>query len=276
MTIEEYKALKKKPKSDIALNLLKRLASQVAPIMKKRGWKVKQLAEFYPSNPSLLGLNVNKGYRIDIRLRSPADASEFLPYDDLLGTLLHELTHIVRGPHDVQFYKILNEVNAELDDLISTGYSGEGFYSQGKQLGSSRQVSKSEARKKALEAAEKRQKLGKLMLPAGGRRLGGGESAAEREAQFTPQELAAEAAERRRRDNIWCGGQEAITQEAKPEDYVSTVQDNGSTSSNKRRLDDIDDKAWACNYCTFMNEPLHLVCSMCLQEKTNEKRIKSS
>ncbi|KAG2188099.1 hypothetical protein INT44_000850 [Umbelopsis vinacea] len=132
---------------------------------------------------------------------------------------LKELLALVRGPHDVQFYKILNELNTELDELISTGYSGEGFYSQGKQLGSSRQVSKSEARKKALEAAEKRQRLGKLMLPAGGRRLGGGESAAEREAQFTPQELAAQAAERR--DNIWCGGQEAIAQEAKPEDYVS-------------------------------------------------------
>ncbi|KAG2188098.1 hypothetical protein INT44_000849, partial [Umbelopsis vinacea] len=65
MTIEEYKALKTKPKSDIALNLLKRLASQAR-------------------------LNVNKGYRIDIRLRSPADVSTFLVYDDLLGTLLHE------------------------------------------------------------------------------------------------------------------------------------------------------------------------------------------
>lgn len=38
----------------------------------------------------LLGLNVNKGQRIDIRLRSPNDESIFLPYDDLLGTLLHE------------------------------------------------------------------------------------------------------------------------------------------------------------------------------------------
>jgi hypothetical protein len=139
-------------------------------------------------------------------------------------------------------------------------------------------VSKSEARKKALEAAEKRQRLGKLMLPAGGRRLGGGESAAEREAQFTPQELAAQAAERRHRDNIWCGGQEAITQEAKPEDYVSTVVEDSGLTSTKRRLpeDDVDDKAWACGYCTYMNEPLHLVCSMCLQEKTNDKRIKSS
>jgi DNA-dependent metalloprotease WSS1 len=177
----------------------------------------------------------------------------------------------------VQFYNLQNELNIELDELISTGYSGEGFYSQGKQLGSSRPVTKSEARTKALEAAEKRQRLGKLMLPAGGRRLGGGESAAEREVQFTPQELAAQAAERRRRDNIWCGGQEAITQEAKPEDYVSTFQDSSSgTTSTKRRLDDVDDKAWACGYCTFMNEPLHLVCSMCLQEKTKDKRIKSS
>jgi hypothetical protein len=260
--------------------------------MKKRGWKVKQLAEFYPRNTSLLGeygfntcfrhmppthtrpgLNVNRGQRIDIRLRSPADESTFLPFDDLLGTLLHELVHIVRGPHDVQFYKLLEELNTELDELISAGYKGEGFYSQGKQLGVNRSISSHNARKKALEAAEKRKKLGKLMIPAGGRRLGGSESAVQREAQFTPQQLAAQAAERRRQDNKWCGGQEEICEEPKPEDYV-TRQDDVSTptTSNKRPATD----EWECSYCTYINEPLHLVCSMCLQERiTNKKQALS-
>lgn len=35
--------------------------AQVQPIMKKRGWVVPLLVEFYPPNPSLLGLNVGGG-----------------------------------------------------------------------------------------------------------------------------------------------------------------------------------------------------------------------
>lgn len=216
-----------------------------------------------------IGLNVNKGQRIDIRLRSPADDSSFIPFDDLLGTLLHELVHIVRGPHDVQFYKLLEELNTELDELISTGYKGEGFYSQGKQLGVNRSISSQDARKKALEAAEKRQKLNKLMIPAGGRRLGGDQSAIQREAQFTPQQLAAQAAERRRQDNKWCGGQEETSEEPKPEDYVTLHDDLPiPTTSTKRSATD----EWECSYCTYINEPLHLVCSMCLQERTTNKK----
>jgi hypothetical protein len=177
------------------------------------------------------------------------------------------LSSLVRGPHDVQFYKILNDLNTELDQLISSGYTGEGFFSQGKQLASSRQVSKNEARQKAIEAAEKRQRLGKLMLPKGGRRLGGGESAIQRESQFTPQELAAQAAERRRLDNQWCGGQEALAQEPKPEDYV-TRQD---IASNKRVH---KEDGWTCERCTFINEPLHLACSMCSQERSDIKKAR--
>jgi hypothetical protein len=154
-----------------------------------------------------------------------------------------------------------------LDQLISSGYTGEGFFSQGKQLASSRQVSKNEARQKAIEAAEKRRRLGKLMLPKGGRRLGGGESAIQREAQFTPQELAAQAAERRRLDNQWCGGQEALAQEPKPEDYV-TRQDIAST----KRAHEED--RWTCERCTFINEPLHLACSMCSQERSDNKKAR--
>lgn len=31
------------------------IAVQVLPIMRKRGWKVQHLCEFYPNNPNLLG-----------------------------------------------------------------------------------------------------------------------------------------------------------------------------------------------------------------------------
>ena len=81
------------------------------------------LVEFLPKNPSLLGININGGAAIKVRLRPNNDPSRFLDYDDVLGagsrhivtshltsssgTLLHELAHIVRAPHDTLFYSTL-------------------------------------------------------------------------------------------------------------------------------------------------------------------------
>ena len=38
-----------------ALHTLKKVASLVKPLMRARGWKVKQLTEFYPNQQNLLG-----------------------------------------------------------------------------------------------------------------------------------------------------------------------------------------------------------------------------
>ncbi|RUP47978.1 WLM domain-containing protein [Jimgerdemannia flammicorona] len=114
--IGEFNVLKKMDRQDEATALLRKIASQVKPIMKKRGWKVTILQEFFPTNPTLLGmctpsqtltlrhadllpsndhsislgLNVNHGYKICIRLRPHYDSKMFLPYESLLGTMLHE------------------------------------------------------------------------------------------------------------------------------------------------------------------------------------------
>ena len=47
----------------------------------------------------LLGLNYNSGQKICVRLRPPNAPDSFYPYEHVLGTLLHELVHIVHGPH---------------------------------------------------------------------------------------------------------------------------------------------------------------------------------
>jgi hypothetical protein len=44
----------------------------VNPLLQKRGWRVKLLCEFFPKNAGLLGMNVNRGSKILLRLR-PAD-----------------------------------------------------------------------------------------------------------------------------------------------------------------------------------------------------------
>ncbi|WVW84480.1 hypothetical protein I302_106514 [Kwoniella bestiolae CBS 10118] len=194
--ISRFEHLPGRPKSDEARPLLEKIASQVKPIMKKRGWKVGTLAEFLPSNPSLLGLNTNAGQRINLRLRPPGSENTFYEYDQLVLVMLHELTHNVHGPHDAKFYKLLEELEEEYYELKRKGYSGEGFHGQGNHL-SGQRVPEHIGRLKGLEAAQKRMDVQKVIGRGevlGGSRAGG----------RSMKELIVEAAERRLRDDKSC------------------------------------------------------------------------
>lgn len=173
--------------------------------MARRKWAVPLLNEFYPQTPNLLGLNHNHGERIDIRLRSPSNPRSFLPYSSILGTLLHELAHIDVGPHNAAFYKLLDALKRECEQLMAAGNDGRrgaSFAGAGKRLGdwSNTTVPRHLAREKALLAAEKRYKISSIMSRGGGR-LGG---STEVFRVCDPREMALAAAERRRMDDIWC------------------------------------------------------------------------
>ncbi|KAG7044931.1 WLM domain-containing protein [Colletotrichum scovillei] len=156
------------PRAPDALQTLKKVASLVKPIMRVRGWKVRELAEFYPDQANLLGLNINRGQRILVRLRYPNDRSLFLPIEHVVDTMLHELSHIVFGPHDGNFHALWNQLRDEHESLIRKGYTGEGFLSDGHRLGGGR-IPMHEARRLARASAEKRRTLTK----GSGQRLGG-------------------------------------------------------------------------------------------------------
>lgn len=53
--VERFMHIKEMPREKEALALLQRVASLVKPIMRKHGWVLPILAEFYPENPGLLG-----------------------------------------------------------------------------------------------------------------------------------------------------------------------------------------------------------------------------
>ncbi|TPX17240.1 uncharacterized protein E0L32_003358 [Thyridium curvatum] len=164
-----YVHLRNFPREKDALHILKKVASQVKPIMRARGWKVPELAEFFPDQENLLGLNVNRGQKILLRLRYPRDRSLFLPVEQITDTMLHELSHIVHGPHDARFHALWNQLRDEHEGLVMKGYTGEGFLSEGHRLGGGRQLPMHEARRLARAAAERRQNLG----AGSGRKLGG-------------------------------------------------------------------------------------------------------
>lgn len=53
--------------------------------MVKYKWRVELLAEFFPSNPGLLGMNCNRGEKILLRLRHANSPGAFLEMESILG-----------------------------------------------------------------------------------------------------------------------------------------------------------------------------------------------
>ncbi|RDL33275.1 putative WSS1 Protein involved in sister chromatid separation and segregation [Venustampulla echinocandica] len=164
----EYSHLKRLSRENEALHALKKIASLVKPIMRARNWKVGVLAEFYPDQQNLLGINENRGQKICLRLRYPGDVNQFLPLEQVVDTMLHELSHNVHGPHHAEFHALWDQLRKEYEALLSKGYTGEGFLSEGHALGG-RRLPMHEARRLARAAAEKRAVLSK----GSGQRLGG-------------------------------------------------------------------------------------------------------
>lgn len=193
--IGSFVHLKKRPKSVEALTLLKRVAAHVRPIMAARDFHVKTLAEFFPTQTNLLGTNYGKGIKVSLRLRPHYNDSEFMPFDDIIGTMLHELTHNVFGPHDAKFYAMLDDLNVEYDKLRSKGFKGDdGDLLGGRKLSIMEAKKASEAR--ALRAARGTGQDGKKL---GGNSISGTQSAEE------VRRRVAEAAQRRFHDAKWCG-----------------------------------------------------------------------
>ncbi|PWA86194.1 WLM-like protein [Artemisia annua] len=271
----ETKPLNNKVRQDEAKQILEKVAKQVQPIMRKRKWKVKLLSEFCPPNPALLGLNVNGGEEVQLRLRRQNNEWDFFPYEQILDTMLHELCHNQFGPHNADFYNLLDEIRKECEELMAKGItgSGQGFDLRGKRLGGySRQPPLSSLRQKALSAAENRVQRGTL-LPSGPKRLGGDSSMKE---VLSPIQAAAMAAERRLHDDLWCSSQveelpetskasasqELSSSEAKPSTLVSSHGEGEPKAS------------WECGVCTLLNQALALTCEACGTQRIEEKNVR--
>lgn len=185
------------PRPDEALHMLKRIASLVKPIMRARGWRVKVLSEMYSDQANLLGLNNDRGFQILIRLREPYDRTQFFPFEKVVDTMLHELAHIVHGPHDHKFHALWDELREDLEGLMMKGYTGEGFLSNGQRLGG-RYLPPDEARRLARAEAERRRPPPAFGF--GGHRLGGAAPPPGRD----PRDAILGSIERRNRGDAGC------------------------------------------------------------------------
>jgi DNA-dependent metalloprotease WSS1 len=166
--VNSFEHLSDKSRASEALDRLRKIASQVKPLMRQRNWRVGTLAEFYPADHTLLGMNHNRGEMIQLRLRHAGDDTQFLPIENVVDTMLHELAHIVQGPHDELFHALWDKLRDEHEALLRKGYTGEGFLGRGQRLGGQR-IPMSEVRRKARAAAEIRRDR----TAGSGQKLGG-------------------------------------------------------------------------------------------------------
>jgi hypothetical protein len=213
--ITNIAALKRKPMEQEALNILYEIANAVGPLMKHYGFKVGLLSEMSPKNPSLLGLNVNRGHKIYLRLRPHGNDTWFLPMESLMGTMLHELTHNVFGPHDVKFYKKLDELSDKLNELKIEGvkFGGDGF-----RLGGRRGLDERKSRER------------KLRLYQGGTRKLGGDG----HLQGSLRDMVRQAAVKRYEDAKWCNsGQKGDLPEDDELDIVEVSEEEFKRSRRK-------------------------------------------
>lgn len=224
-TIGEYQHDAHRPRAAEALQTLRKVASLVKPIMRQRSWHVDVLAEFFPPEHNLLGINHDQGRKICLRLRYAGDERQFLPLEQVVDTMLHELSHIVRGPHDEIFHNVWNTLRDEHEALIRKGYTGEGFLSKGQKLGG-HYMPRDEARRLARAQAEKRRTL----TAGSGQKLGG---APVRRGDDV-RRVIADAATRRKRVEQGCGSN-ATTKERERELIAQTDR-----SGTRTRADPID------------------------------------
>ncbi|XP_020232277.1 DNA-dependent metalloprotease WSS1 isoform X1 [Cajanus cajan] len=260
---------------DEAGKILEKVAKQVQPIMRKRKWKVNVLSEFCPANPSLLGLNIGPGAEIKLRLRRPNREWDFFPYEQILDTMLHELCHNEHGPHNAQFYDLLDEIRKECEELMVKGISSTGkgfdFDHYGRRLGGfSGQPPLSSLRQTALAAAENRAHH-RALLPSGPQYLGGDNKI---KSALSPIQAAAMAAERRLHDDMWCGsksvGRKTCIQESTGSIGPSARSIQTSAVQSASVKETFEGAEWKCITCTLLNKPLALLCEACGTQKQRD------
>ena len=72
--VADVRALKRRSRAEEARELLEKVAKQVQPLMRRRGWVCPSLVEFEPRSPNLLGLNVGGVGGVRDRSRSESGA----------------------------------------------------------------------------------------------------------------------------------------------------------------------------------------------------------
>jgi DNA-dependent metalloprotease WSS1 len=92
---------------------------QTTKSKRRRRRKIRKVADnIWGYNRTSFSYGQQREHTIHIRLRHTADHTKFLLYEDVAGTLAHELSHCEFGPHDAKFFKLMDDILEEHANLL--------------------------------------------------------------------------------------------------------------------------------------------------------------
>lgn len=131
-------------------SLLDRVMREFVPIIRNRGFNVLSVSEMCCCNDGLdfkegrrrklrkmnnnvWGYNQTtfhrgkqlKSHTIHLRLRHAQDHTRLLSYEDVAGTMAHELAHCVHSPHNKAFYALMDEILEQHAVLMASGLKAQ-------------------------------------------------------------------------------------------------------------------------------------------------------
>ncbi|MCJ1309388.1 hypothetical protein MMC25_003047 [Agyrium rufum] len=118
------------PGEKYAQDFLERVAAICHPVMKANHLNVMSLEEYEP-NREFIGRNFNAGEVIQLVLKAPY-SGHWLPFRSVVMVMMHELAHCKQMNHSGAFWKVRNGYAAEMRELWTKGYTGDGFWGRGK------------------------------------------------------------------------------------------------------------------------------------------------
>lgn len=228
-------SLKKGPSPDHCLQMLYSLSHRVSKLMQDLNLKVGVLQEFFPKDGNLLGLNVNHGQKVLLRLRKNSDPYMLLDEDMVLDTLLHELCHNSIGPHNDAFHKLWDDYRSKQYGNQALGLYNN-FLGQGKKLfdgPSTNLVDNNLIAKKSQQKA----RMGR------GRKLGGvGYKKASNESLLSPAEMVRQAALERMKkfEEQSCSCNKDLDIDHDSDIEIVDMNDNGKIDNFIDLVDDSD------------------------------------
>jgi DNA-dependent metalloprotease WSS1 len=305
-----------------AEEMLKQVVREFLPILQRRNCNVQSISEMCCCNDGLdflptkgggrrrkrriMGGNIwgynqttfyggRKSHTIHIRLRQ--DHARFFPYEDVAGTLAHELTHCEVAPHNDSFFKLMDEILDEHAALMASPLRHSGaplpaLGGAGSRLGGNNSGQSSLLTTAAAAAAAG-------LKVAAGHTVGGDRLFAD---WMTPVEAAVAAAQARQRQerlrlrggNHCCNPRAidlsgndddtapaATKRKARPkDDDDENVQPKDNDVIDLTMTEDVDHRkrsatagaatstCWTCTACTYLNaRPSTLACDMCATER---------
>jgi hypothetical protein len=129
---------------DVCDSTLKRIHMEFIPIIQRRNYYIKSISEMCCCGDGLkgsriMGKNVwgynsttrggtgRQSSRIHLRLRDPNDHTRLLPWEDVAGTMAHEMAHCVHQNHNKNFFKLMEEILDEHFNNQIYGPTGPSF-----------------------------------------------------------------------------------------------------------------------------------------------------